>query len=176
MNNSLCSIRWGSPWSGGGKGLGYEMPYNATRVTNGGCWVRTRIGRLLQWRNHGIDYPAQSGHKSPGAGLGVGRERQGEREPVSEVGQELFIHSFREPFLKQVQRDVAHEVFLARPVGAICRSSPSNQLADAEAVKHLLSEWGFSSIGVLGNPSHCRGVVREVMGRFPRDLAIQQVV
>jgi hypothetical protein len=62
------------------------------------------------------------------------------------------------------------------PVGAICRSSSSNQLADAEAVKHLLSEWGFSSTGVSGNLSHCRSVVQEVMGRYPCDLAIQQVV
>jgi hypothetical protein len=74
------------------------------------------------------------------------------------------------------RRDVAHEVFLARPVGAIWRSSSGNQLADAEAVKHLLGEWGFSSTGVSGNLSHCWGVVQEVMGRYPRNLAIQQVV
>jgi hypothetical protein len=92
------------------------------------------------------------------------------------VGQELFIHSFWEPFLEQAQRDVTHEVFLARPVGAIYWSSSGNQLADAEAVKHLLSEWGFSSTGVSGNPSNCWGVVQEVLGRYPHDLAIQQVV
>jgi hypothetical protein len=55
--------------------------------------------------------------------------------------------------------------------------SAGNQLVDAKAVKHLLGEWGFSSTGVPGNLSHCCwGVVREVMGRYPCNLAIQQVV
>jgi hypothetical protein len=55
---------------------------------------------------------------------GVGRER----ETVSEVGQELVIRSFGEALLEGPQRDVAHEVFLARPVSAICQASPGDEL------------------------------------------------
>jgi hypothetical protein len=41
---------------------------------------------------------------------------------------QLVVRSFREALLEGPRRDVAHEVFLAQPVGAICQASPGDEL------------------------------------------------
>jgi hypothetical protein len=77
---------------------------------------------------------------------------------------------------KKTQRDVAHEVFLAWPVGAICRLPPGDELPYAQAVQHLLGEGGFFPAGVPGDPAYCWGVVRQVVGGHPSHIAVQQLI